>query len=184
MSIDFIGLFDVNTPGVNPSWLSASLAKNPPVWLEVVERYRRFWRVQDWEVEARPDRAAVLLGPGGFEFHFRPRIVVAYHMIHFRRFTCNAEEQSALRRVWRFLSDFLGSSQAIYTHELMPYEGDTLSEIEAHLRAEFGPPSPGWAELCAADDFGPGAWYIDDFADLRGSESEWRARGIDCLSND
>lgn len=184
MSNDFIGLFDVTTPGVNPSWLSASLDNNPLVLAEVVERYRHWWRPQNWREETRPSGDPVLYGLGGFAFTFRPRIVEAYHMIPFHRFACNADLRTPLRRVWNFMADLLGSSRAIYTHEVMPYEGGTLSEIEVNFRAEFGPPSPGWAELCAADDFGPGAWYIDDFADLRGDESERRTRGIDGFTND
>lgn len=167
MSIDFIGLFDVNTPGVSPSWLSASLDNNAPVLEEVVERYRQWWRPQNWEQEVHSGGEPVLYGPGGFAFTFRPRVVETYHMVRFNTFACNAEIRAPLRRVWAFLARLLGSPRAIYTHELMPCEGESLREIETGLRAEFGPPSPGWAELCASDEFGPGAWYIDDFADLR-----------------
>jgi hypothetical protein len=46
-------------------------------------------------------------------------------------------------------------------------EGEDLDRIEAEVRATVGPPAATFAELCKAADYGPGCWYIDDFADLR-----------------
>jgi len=48
----------------------------------------------------------------------------------------------------------------------MPYEGEGLSEIEASLRSQVGPPAETFAELRDAEYFGARAWYIDTFEDL------------------
>jgi len=49
----------------------------------------------------------------------------------------------------------------------MPYSDEGLEKIEAKLRAMVGPPAATFEELHAAEYFGPRAWFIDNFADLR-----------------
>ena len=75
--------------------------------------------------------------------------------------------RTALRRACLEVADLVGSSYAIYTHELMPREGENLQEIDSWLRKEIGPPATNFEELHRADYFGPRAWYIDRFADLK-----------------
>jgi hypothetical protein len=88
-------------------------------------------------------------------------------MCRFSGFACDAEVRTQLRRVWRLVADLLQSPRAIYTHELMPHNGANLQQIAAALRSEIGPPADGFDDLCQAELFGPRAWYIDDFEDLR-----------------
>lgn len=78
-------------------------------------------------------------------------------------FAVDVQAREELRKVWRWLARLVGSSRAIYTHELMPNPGSDLSEIESGLRSTIGPPARDFEELAAAANFGPKAWYIDDF---------------------
>ena len=89
-----------------------------------------------------------------------------YHMMPFSTFTSDPESRDALRRSCLSLADFVGSARAIYTHELMPYDGLGLDQIECGLRERSGPPATTFDELRAAEYYGPRAWYIDTFADL------------------
>jgi hypothetical protein len=88
-------------------------------------------------------------------------------MIHFSTFTGDFSSRNSLRHACLWIADSVGSARAIYTHELMPYDGEDLDQIERGLRARIGPPSTTFEELHDADYFGPRAWYIDTFADLR-----------------
>jgi hypothetical protein len=167
MSTDFIGLFDVTTPGVSAEWLLERLVQDPPALTEVIHRYRELWLAKSWVCQpSRVTGTVDLHGPGGFLFRFAPRIVEVYHVVRFRVFAGNSEEREALRRVWHLLAELFGSPRAIYTHELMPHEGTNLSEIETGLRTGIGPPADNFDELLEAEYFHPRAWYIDDFADL------------------
>jgi hypothetical protein len=167
MSTDFIGIFDVTVPGVEPEWLKLQFTEPTPQLATVISRYRSRWQAQTWACAAgRVDGRPELLGPGGFAFTFAPRLLEVYHLIPFREFANDPPARNELRQVWRFVAGLIGSSHAIYTHELMPYEGSTVAETEQTLRARVGPPAATFAELADAELFGPRAWYIDDFADL------------------
>ena len=61
------------------------------------------------------------------------------------------------------MANIVGSDRAIYTHELMPYEGQDLVQIEKNLREKIGPPAATFAELDAAEYFGPRSWYIERY---------------------
>jgi hypothetical protein len=167
MSIDSITLFDVNRAGVTPDWLASQFRDRAAGLSQVVETYRSFWRPQEWTVDNGLDGVPQLWGPGGFSFEFKSRMMKAYHIVRFRRFACQPEVRTPLQQAWRLVAELVESPRAIYTHELMPYEGETLTDIETNLRREFGPPARDFDELCHADEFGPRAWYIDDFADLQ-----------------
>jgi hypothetical protein len=176
MSTDFIGLFNLAVPGATPEWLMRLLNDNPAVFGEVVERYQRYWSVKSWSIQVPPPPCDVeLVGPGGFAFRFRYRVIEVYHLIPFNVFACDAVARTQLRRVWHFVAKVLGSPCAIYTHELMPHEGANLNEIENGLRNRIGPPADSFVELCGAEFFGPKAWYIDNFVDFAQTENAIRA---------
>jgi hypothetical protein len=170
MSTDFIALFDLSSNGATAEWLLARLKANPAFAAEVVDRYRDSWQPKAWVIETSPATGRPeLLGPGGFAIRFEPRTVVLYHMMRFSTFTGDSSSRNALRRACIWIADLVGSARAIYTHELMPYDGEGLDQIESELRARIGPPATAFEELHDADYFGPRAWYIDTFADLRTS---------------
>jgi hypothetical protein len=170
MSKDCIALFDLSSDGATAEWFLARLIANPAFAAEVVDRYRDSWHPKAWVVETSPATGRPeLLGPGGFAIRFAPRTVELYHMMHFSTFTGDSSSRNALRRACLWIADLIGSARAIYTHEVMPYDGEDLDQIECGLRARIGPPATTFEELHDADYFGPRAWYIDTFADLRNS---------------
>ncbi len=167
MSTDFIGLFDTKVSAASAQWLLERLAVNSSEIAEVTGHYRSQSRVQDWTCEPSPVTGDIeLLGPGGFVFRFPPGIVEVYHVLPFGRFAFDDALRTPLRRVWRLVAGHLGSPRAIYTHELMPWSGASLDEVEADLRAQIGPPATNFEELHRAEYFGPHAWYVDQFTDL------------------
>ena len=167
MSTDFIALFDA-PPDFSPEWLLTKLASTPSFGAGVIERYLDHWRPKIWVVETSPASGeSELLGPGGFAIRAIPRTVEMYHMMPFTTFASEPESRDALRRSCMLMAGVVGSERAIYTHELMPYGGAGLAEIERGLRAEVGLPAASFEELREAEYYGPRAWYIDTFADLR-----------------
>lgn len=175
MSIDFIALFDVVSKDASLEWLREKLSVNPPALAEVGERYRDYWIPKAWAIEPAPHPGRPMLpGPGGFAIFLDPGTLKLYHMMRFNDFTGDPSFRGALRRVCMFVADLVGSPRAIYTHELMPHDGQGLDQIEAGLRAKIGPPATTFEELHAARDFGPRAWYVDTFADLRNEQGKGR----------
>ena len=167
MSTDFIALFDASTD-FSPEWLLTKLAGDPKFGAGVVERYWDRWLPKTWVVEAAPASGEPeLLSPGGFAIRATPGTIELYHMMPFSTFASDPESRGALRRSCMLLADVVGSARAIYTHELMPYGGAGLAEIERGLRAGVGLPAASFEELREAEYYGPRAWYIDTFADLR-----------------
>ncbi|MCK6481377.1 MAG: hypothetical protein L6R43_14915 [Planctomycetes bacterium] len=165
MSVDLVVLLDRKAPEATPEWLLHKFASNPSELAQVVERYRSRWRVQEWRIEDDgPRRVRELLGPGGFVITVDPRRVKIYHLIRFSMFAVDVQAREELRKVWRWLARLVGSSRAIYTHELMPYTGSDLAAVESGLRSTIGRPARDFEEMAAAAYFGPKAWYIDDFA--------------------
>jgi len=169
MSTDFIALFDVTLEVVTAEWLLENLASNPKFAAEIVEQYRDHWRPKTWAIAIKesPDGPAVY-GPGGFAIRLRPRTLELYHMMRFSTFTADSSSRDVLRRACLTVTELVGSARAIYTHELMPHDGEGLSQIESGLRTHIAPPAATFAELNAADYFKPYAWYIDTFSDFRG----------------
>jgi hypothetical protein len=168
VSTDFIALFDASSPDLDAEWLLEKLAVHPAALWEVQERYWHLWRPKAWAIEMWPSSTQPqLVGPGGFAMHFKPRTLELYHTMRFKHFTGLLSSRNALRRACLFIADSVGSGRAIYTHELMPCDGEGLEQIEAGLRQRFGPPATTFEELHAAEFFGSRAWYIDTFIDLR-----------------
>ena len=170
MSTDFIALFDRPGEGITPEWLLERVSSWPEVFEGFVERYGNFFRAKAWQVEelSVAGRGRSLVGPGGFVIDFDSGTIELWHGIRFSMFMSDTWHRNALRQVCMLIADLADSSRAIYTHELMPYSDyHSLAEIEAGLRAKIGPPAETFEELHAAEYFGPRAWYIDNFADLR-----------------
>ncbi|HZS07277.1 MAG TPA: hypothetical protein VFD58_20740 [Blastocatellia bacterium] len=179
MSTDFIALFDIAPGVVTPEWLLAKLAANPVFAVGLVERYRDRWKPKAWATETAPVTGSpILWGPGGFALRFASGTLDLYHMMPFHTFAGDPASRDALRLACLEIAELVGSSRALYTHELMPHEGEGLDEIERWLRAQIGPPALTFEELQEADYFGPRAWYIDSFADLRGSSAGTRPPSI------
>lgn len=169
MSTDFIALFDASME-LAPEWLLTKLADDPRFGAGVVEHYRALWQPKTWVVETSPASGEPeLLGLGGFAIRAKPGTVELYHMMPFSTFASDPESRDALRRSCMLMADVVGSARAIYTHELMPYDGVGIDEIERGLRAAVGPPAASFEELREAEYYGPRAWYIDRFSDLRQS---------------
>ena len=168
MSTDFIALFDASADAVSPEWLLARVAADSEFGAGIIERYRDLWRPTDWVIEtSHASGESELLGPGGFAIQVKPGTVELYHMMPFSTFAGEPEWRDALRRSCKVMADIIGSTRAIYTHELMPYKGAGLNKIERGLLAVIGPPAASFGELREAKYYGPRAWYIDTFADLR-----------------
>jgi hypothetical protein len=164
MSTDLIALFDVKIPNLSPENLRDRLLDYLPELDVVVEQYRSRWRPQTWEIGPRTySGVPELLGPGGFAFRFDNPVLEVYHTLRFSGFASDESLRSPLRRVWCLIASMVGSSRAIYTHELMPWEGATLAEVAKSLP---NPPAATFEELQAADLFEPRAWYVDDFTHL------------------
>jgi hypothetical protein len=167
MSTDFIALFDVTVEEATPEWLLARVEEKADVFAPFVEKYGRFFRPEKWAVGAG-HRGPEVVGPGGFALQVVGRTLELWHGIRFDLFTGDAWHRDTLRRICFACAGLVGSHRAIYTHELMPYAGDDgLVKIESGLRTRIGPPAKTFEELHAAEYFGPRAWYIDAFADLR-----------------
>jgi hypothetical protein len=170
MSTDLIVLFDVTTPGLTPESLREQLLTNPPELASVIERYRSRWRSQTWETgHCTYSGDPELLGPGGFAFRFGKPVLEVYHVLRFDGFAGDESLRTPLRRVWCLIAAMVGSSRAVYTHELMPWKGATLQEIERSLP---GPPAATFEEMRGAELFGPRSWYVDDFSGL---STPWNA---------
>jgi hypothetical protein len=170
VSIDFNALFAIGRGYRGVAWLRDELAREPAGIREVVVRYRERWRVAEWRVEEARDGLEHIVGPGGFSLDVSARAVELYHLIRFSHFTGVDEERQLLRRACFAIASMIDSPRAIYMHELLPSgfnDGLDLDGMESKLRAAFGAPSHTFAALHAAENFGTGCWYIDDFADLR-----------------
>ena len=174
MSTDFIALFDVSVERLSPEWLLPRVEARSDVFAGIVTKYGHAFRMQRWAVEAAgmSGRGPVLAGPGGFVIECQDHTIELWHGIRFSMFTGDVWHRDALRRVCFLIAEMVGSARAIYTHECMPYGGhDSLTQIEAALYTRIGPPANTFEDLHAAEYFGPHAWYIDTFSDLRRSNS-------------
>ena len=160
MSTDFIALFDCPPGPEARARVFDGLRAEPPEVVAVIERWRDRWRVKAWETADDPP---TIVGPGGFCLDFEGRKLELYHMTPFGVFAREPPFRAALRDVCRLLAKMVGSARVIYTHELMPYDGEDLAETEARLRELIGPPAEDFDALAAADYFGPRAWYVDVF---------------------
>ena len=166
MSIDFQAIFDVGRcEGLD--WLLFKLESMPSFIYELAE-YRTLWEPQKWEVQqVSPMSQPDLVGPCGFAIDIAEGILKLYHMMRFSTFTSDVDARQSLRRSCMMLADMVGSQRMICTHELMPHEGTSIDTIASWMEREIGPPAVTFQELRQADYYGPRAWYIDSFADLR-----------------
>jgi hypothetical protein len=170
MSTDLIALFDVASDLGSPEQLRASLSANSHFAADLIAQYRKHWQPQTWQFENPPRPVCtVLYGPGGFALRFKPGILELYHMMPFSRFAADSSLRESMRRACRTLADLIGSHRVIFTHELMPTDGTTLSAIESSLIARIGPPATTYQELSEAEFFGPRSWLIDDLCDVSAS---------------
>ena len=169
MSLDFNAVFALGPGFRGAGSLRDELATEPAAIRGVVERYRARWRAQTWTLEEPDETRTTIVGPGGFALTVSLRAISLYHVVRFRDFTAEDEERQLLRCACLAIATIVGSPRVIYKHELLPdgfHEGLDLDGIEAVLRAKFGPPSVTFTALAAAEEYGPGCWYIDDLADL------------------
>jgi hypothetical protein len=168
MSTDFIALFDISLDGATSEWVLEKLSANTDFATELIERYRRQWQPQSWTIETSPATGEPeILAPGGFALSFAPSRLELYHMMPFGTFATDLWSREAMRRACFVVAKLVGSARAIYTHELMTYGGGSLDNIEKRLLTQVGAPAITFEELSEADHFGPRAWYVDSFADLR-----------------
>ena len=164
MSLDLNAAFALGRTYRGVEWLRDELACEPAGLREAVARYRDRWTVQAWTVAPPAHGAGQILGPGGFALAISSRAVQLYHLLRFSHFTGVEAERELLRGACHAIAAIVGSPRVIYMHELLPdgfHEGKDLDGIEATLRASFGSPSPTFAALHDADDFGPGCWYVE-----------------------
>jgi len=167
MSTDLIVLFEVTSDFVSPASVQATLSADPHFAHDIIALYRQHWQPQAWAMEDPPRlQCPVLYGPGGFALRFEPGILELYHMMPFSRFAADVALRESMRRACRVLADLVGSDRVIFTHELIPTEGNTLSAIARSLSARIGPPAVTYKELSEAEYFGPRAWLIDNFSDI------------------
>lgn len=167
MSQDTIAILDVATP-LDPATLLAQLAVEPAL-AALVPRFGAKWRPTRWTVEpSRTDpKGFSLVGPGGVVVRLGRRSAEVYHLLPFHSFAADDDERALVRRAVRAVARLVGSSRAIYTHELAPADRDPEAGADtalANLIVNVGPPAPSFAEL--AEPYRPGSWTLDTFADL------------------
>jgi len=169
MSLDTIAIFDVPTP-LEPIALLERLATEPAL-AALVPRFGPQWTVTDWTVQpsSSDPRVIDLVGPGGIVLRLGRRSVEVYHLLGFAAFAAGGEDHVVVRRAFRAIARIVGSSRAVYTHELAPADQDPdegTEEVIANLRTSAGPASRTFAELAKAKNYRAGCWYVDTFADL------------------
>jgi hypothetical protein len=169
VSLDTIAIFDVRAP-LEPVDLMERLASDPAL-AALVPRYGPEWDPTDWSVEPSQvhPRAVDLVGPGGLVLRLGRRSVEVYHLLRFSRFASGGEDQRVLRRAFRAIARTVGSTRALYTHELAATDRDPelgLDPVIASLSAIAGPPAPSLAELARGEPYREGSWFVDTFADL------------------
>ena len=155
-------------------WLLDELARDLPGFREAAARWADYSYSKFWQREDGGPAGPNLVGPGTFSLYISPSAIEVHHILRFERFTGIAEERDFLRRACYELAKLVGSSRALYLHELLPtgfHDGLDLPAIEADLHHRFGAPSPTWEQLHAADEYGPGCWYVDEFADFTAAKT-------------
>jgi hypothetical protein len=167
MSLDTEALLDLSTEGASPESLLQWLLAHPAFASELVGEYGHHWTPEAWAIDANPSGSPCVIGPGGFAISFTPRTLRVWHMMPFSTFAGAPAQRHAFRRACFDLAKVVGSSRAIFTHEMMPTPGEGLDQIEAGLRSQIGTAAASFEELLAAEPYSRGAWYVDNFDDLR-----------------
>lgn len=167
MSIDTIALLDVTKPDLTPELLLETLAADSQFAIELIERFRPAWLPQECGFDGRPAAGdGTILRPGGFALRWQGRILDVYHVMRFGTFIGDAWCRDALREACRHLATLTGSGAVLYTHELMPHRGANLQEIAEWLRSHIGASARDFSGMRTADDFGSGAWYLEELGRL------------------
>jgi hypothetical protein len=162
MSTDTIALFDITAEDATAERLLTVLTADSTFAAPLIDRYRSRWTVPAWSVDSMlPSGDSMLWGPGGFALRWRARTLELYHMMSFGTFSGDVWCRHALQQACHHIAVLVGSTQVLYTHELMPYEGADLREIAHWLHTHIGPPAVDFAELYAADYYGARAWYLE-----------------------
>lgn len=166
MSLDTIALFDRTVLDATPARLLQRLSADTDFATDLIAHYRTRWQPQAWALEPSSFREyPELVGPGGFALTWRGHLLQLYHMMpFFRVFAGDAWSRQALQQACRMVAAVVGSSAVLYTHELMPYQGDDLQALAQSLTTKIGPPAVDVGELQAAEAFGPRAWYVERIA--------------------
>lgn len=168
MSWDTITLLEVTKAGVGLSEISASLSMHPRFGAGLSDVWKNRWGPKEWVIENCKLTGTCLWAPVGFALRLEERILEMYHMMPFSALSSDSlKERDALRRSAMLLADFVGSARALYMPELTNHEGRTLSDTIDWMTANVGPPAQTFFELNQAEYFGPRAWFIDTFMDLR-----------------
>jgi hypothetical protein len=162
MTTDTIALFDIASESATADRLCSVLTADPGFASALIARYRPLWNVPTWMITTAPlNDEPELIGPGGFVLRWRGRTLELYHMMTFGTFASNEWASQALRQACHQIATLVGSTQVLYTHELMPHQGDDLQAIAQWLQDQIGPPAVDFSELLAADYYGPRAWYLE-----------------------
>jgi hypothetical protein len=133
---------------------------------DLIERYRDRWLPKAWELDSQPANGEpTLWGPGGFGIRFVGRVLQLSHIMPFGTFTSDAWSRHALREACHTIAGLVGAPRVLYTHELMPCEGEDVRAIADWLHVNIGPPAANFSELHAADYYGPRAWYLETTGD-------------------
>jgi hypothetical protein len=169
LSLDTIAILDVAAP-VEPIGLVDRLARHPAL-SALVPRFGPEWTATGWSVEPSPvhPRAVDIVGPGGIVLRLGRRSVEVYHLLRFRAFAEGGDDHRLVRGAFRAIAHLVGSRRAVYTHELAATDREPDSgtdEVIASLTAAAGPAATSLAELARSEQYGPGSWYVDTFADL------------------
>jgi hypothetical protein len=167
MSLDSLTFFDRGPACLDQESLITRLrTEAPPLLSIVVERYRRTWCPQDWDIETE----GAIVGPGGFIIEYSSKLIKAFHMLSFARtFRCNPESRDQLRLAYLNLGELFDATELIYTHELAPCsDATTLDEVAECLRKSLGQPATSLEQLGeAGDDWGEASWFRESLLDLR-----------------
>jgi hypothetical protein len=166
MSLDSLTFFDRGPACLDQESLIAQLRTDAPALLSVVvERYRRTWRPQDWDIDTK----GAIVGPGGFIIEYGSKLIKVFHMLSFARtFRYNPESRDQLRLAYLSLGGLFDATELIYTHELAPCSGATLEDIAECLRKSLGKPATSLDQLGeAGDDWGEASWFRENLFDLR-----------------
>jgi hypothetical protein len=129
----FIALLDRSPYVASMEWLTEKLALNPPEVAGFAAEYTARHGPKNWEVSDPIGRGNLSIHGPYFSIRFEPGLVNVCHTRRYSAFTSDVSYRDRLRQLCLCLADLTGSDRAIYTHELMPWSGQSLDEIAAGL---------------------------------------------------
>jgi len=163
----FIALLDRSPDFSSMEWLVEKLTLNPPAVAGFVAENEARWGPRNWEISDPSGHGHPWIHGPYFSIRFESGVVEICHTRRFSAFTHDASYRDRLRHFCLYIAGLTGSDRAIYTHELMPWSGESLEEITVGLSKKIGPPANSFQELQEAGEYTPGSWYVDNFADLK-----------------